>query len=234
MASLPDYPMTFPDEWLPRPKKPDQAYGLLEVTTIRNIRIDKLSFVLHSWTEFDTESLIEIETLRPTKTRPLSPETRIWVQASVFVAKWLRRHISAALMTQLRMFALPMSLADELIALIWAYMDFNQVSVDFERFNRYENQKLSDYPYASQYVEAFGQSYLRLQRRSIAPVPYHAVLRLLHQLGQQHPALKDGAIREMERERMCASVFTVGQLWRTARFLIQQLRIEEAAASHSD
>ncbi|KAJ5778774.1 hypothetical protein N7520_002020 [Penicillium odoratum] len=62
-------------------------------------------------------------------------------KAPIFVAKWLRRHISAAMMTQLRTFALPMSLADELMALIWAYMSFNQVSVDFERFNRYENLK---------------------------------------------------------------------------------------------
>ena len=117
--------------------------------------------------------------------------------------------------------------------LIWGYMDFHQVSVDFDRFNRFENLRCSDFARVSQYVEAFGQSYLRLQRRALAPAPYLAALRLLNQIGIQYPLLRDGAIAEMERERMCATAFSLRQLWRTVEFLVQQLRNYEAAGSQN-
>lgn len=230
-------------EWLPRPNKPDQSHGLPPVDTIAKIRIDGLSHVLHSSDNFDDwyweavgtlrkynlEVLIEIETPRPQTTSPLTTGARRWVKASVLVAKWLRGTISAGLMERLRSFSQPMSLADDCMNLIWGYMDFHQVSVDFDRFNRFENLNLSDFARGSQYVEAFGQSYLRLQRRALAPAPYHAALRLLYQIGMQYPFLRDAAIAEMERERMCANAFSLRQLWRTVEFLVQQLRYYEAA-----
>lgn len=247
MADPPDHSMTAPDEWLPRPSKPNQGYGLPDLTTLAGIRIDNVSRALHSSVEFDDwywevigalrrhnlETLIEVETPRPVMTRPLSPESRLWVRASILVGKWLRDQISAGLMQRLREFQRPMSLADEVMILIWGYMDFNQVSIDFAIINRFENLKLSDYPRPSQYVEAFSQSYLRLQRRCIAPQPYFVVLRLLNQIGHLYPALKEAAIREMERERMCVTSFSASQFWRTVKFMILQLRMDEAGASGS-
>lgn len=244
LPNLPaEFPLTSPCEWLPRPNKPDQSEGLPPVGTIANIQIENLSHVLHSSGDFDDwyweavgtlrkynlETLIEIETPRPHMTNPLTPGARRWVKASMLVAKWLCGTISAGLMEQLRSFSQPMSLADDCMNLIWGYMDFHRVSVDFDRFNQFEDLKFSDFTRGSQYVEAFGQSYLRLQRRALAPAPYHAALRLLNQIGIQFPFLRDVAIAEMQGEQMCANAFSLRQLWRTVEFLVQQLRTYEGA-----
>ncbi|KAJ6084658.1 hypothetical protein N7486_011458 [Penicillium sp. IBT 16267x] len=104
---------------------------------------------------------------------------------------------------------------------IWGYMDFHRVAVDVDRFNRFENLKCSDFARGSQYVEAFGPSYLQLQLRALAPIPYHAALRLLNIIWIQYPFLRDTAIEHMEKERMCANAFPLRQPWRTVEFLVQ-------------